>query len=103
MFGTPWIRVARAAATAAIVLLAAAPARGQAFVPARGEGAVSVMYQDQFFRYHFSPTTATDAGQIWAKSTLFDVTYGLTDKIAVSVALPLVATRYSGPSPHPLP
>ena len=104
MFGTAQIRVTRTVLVAVSMLVIAAPAaHGQAFVPAQGEGAVSLMYQDQFFRYHFSPTTATDAGQIWAKSMLVDVTYGLTDKVAVSVGLPLVATRYSGPSPHPLP
>jgi hypothetical protein len=90
-------------AAAALLTTAASSARAQAFVPAQGEGAVSVMYQDQFFRYHFSPTLATDAGQIYSRSMLFDVTYGLTDKIAVSMALPLMATRYAGPSPHPLP
>jgi hypothetical protein len=87
----------------AILSIFAPSARAQAYVPAQGEGAVSVMYSDQFFRYHFSPTTAVDAGQIYARSMLFDVTYGLTDKVAITVGLPLVATRYSGPSPHPLP
>lgn len=97
-------RIVRAGLAAASVLtVAASYAHAQAFVPAQGEGAVSVMYQDQFFRYHYSPTVQVDAGQIYARSTLFDVTYGLTDTVAVSMSLPLVATKYSGPSPHPLP
>jgi hypothetical protein len=98
------VRIVRAACSAAfMLLLAATAARAQAYVPAQGEGTVSFMYQDQFFKNHYSPTTAVDVGHIWARSTLFDVTYGLTDKVAVSLSLPIVATRYSGPSPHPLP
>ena len=98
------ICIARASLAVASMLTVAAPsAHAQAFVPAQGEGAVSVMYQDQFFRYHYSPTVQVDAGQIYARSTLFDVTYGLTDTVAVSMALPVIATKYSGRSPHPLP
>src|SRR5512138_3566091 len=89
-------------ASAAMITAAARPVHGQAFTPAQGEGAVSILFQDQFFKYHVIPTTETDAGQIYTKTLLFDVTYGLTDKVAVSVALPWVATRYSGTAPHPL-
>jgi hypothetical protein len=97
-FRTASITIAAAGALA----LAPSPARAQAFVPAEGEGAVSILYQDQFFKYHMSPTVQVDSGQIYAKSLLVDVTYGLTDKIAVSIGLPWVATRYAGTSPHPL-
>jgi hypothetical protein len=88
----------------AIGLLAIAPssARAQAFVPAQGEGAVSFLYSDQFYRYHVTPTTEVDAGHIYTRTMLADVTYGLTDKIAVSIGLPLVATRYDGTQPHTL-
>ena len=88
-------------ASAAMITATARPVHGQAFTPAQGEGAVSILFQDQFFKYHVIPTTETDAGQIYTKTLLFDVTYGLTDKVAVSVALPWVATRYSGTAPHP--
>ena len=98
------IRAFRTAfAAAAVLVLVAPPARGQAYVPAQGEGSVSVMYQDQFFRYHYSPTEQVDAGQIYARSMLFDVTYGLTDKVAIGMSLPILSTRYDGLSPHPLP
>src|SRR5690242_9120667 len=97
-FRTASVTIAAAGALA----LAAAPARAQAFVPAQGEGAVSILYQDQFFKYHLTPNVETNNGQIYAKSLFVDVTYGLTDKVAVSIGLPWVATRYSGASPHPL-
>ena len=81
----------------------ASSAGAQAFVPAKGEGAVAFLFQDQFFRYHFAAREPVDAGKIYSRTMLFDVTYGVTDKVAVTIGLPLMATRYSGPSPHPLP
>jgi hypothetical protein len=40
-------------------------------------------------------------GPIDTTVLLADLTYGLTDRIAVDVALPLVTSKYSGPRPHP--
>ena len=97
------VPLARAMLVAALlVTFGASRARAQAFVPAKGEGSVSFLYQDQFFRYHYLPTQPVDIGQIWARSMLYDITYGLTDKIAVSFGIPLVVTRYVGPAAHPL-
>src|SRR5581483_9055412 len=62
----------------------------------------SLIYQDQLFRYHYTPTTPVDSGPINSRSMVADVTYGVTDKVAVSVALPWVNTRYTGAHPHPL-
>jgi hypothetical protein len=91
--------------SAAVALCAgtALPARAQAFLPAQGEGSASFLFQDQLFRYHFAATQAVDVGPIDAKTFLFDVTYGLTDRVAITLGLPIVATRYTGPAPHPLP
>lgn len=80
----------------------ASSAHAQAFVPAKGEGAVAFLFQDQFYRYHFAARDPVDAGKIYSKSMLFDVTFGVTDRVAVTVGLPLMATRYDGRSPHPL-
>ena len=95
----------RAAAllTACLVAAGATTAHAQAFLPAQGEGAVSFLFQDQFYRYHFARKEPVDGGQIYSKTMLFDVTYGITDKVAVTLGLPVVVTRYNGPSPHPLP
>ena len=95
----------RAAAllTACLLAAGATTAHAQAFLPAQGEGAVSFLFQDQFYRYHFARKEPVDGGQIYSKTMLFDVTYGITDKVAVTLGLPVVATRYSGPFPHPLP
>ena len=96
----------RTALTAVVVpiMLAvnAAPARAQAWLPAKGEGSVSLLYQDVFVRDHYSGTTPVDGGQIWSKTMLVDVTYGVTDNLAITFGVPWVAGRYSGERQHPL-
>jgi hypothetical protein len=97
-----WRRVTVLAA-AALLGPVAGVARAQAFVPAQGEGTVAVLFQNQFFKYHVVPTREVDIGHIYSDSLLVDMSYGLTDKLAIGVGLPWVATRYNGTAPHPLP
>jgi hypothetical protein len=96
----------RAALTAVVVAIIlavfAAPARAQAWLPAKGEGSVSLLYQDVFVRDHYSGTTPTDGGQIWSKALLVDVTYGVTDNLAITFGIPWTAGKYSGDRQHPL-
>jgi hypothetical protein len=86
----------------ALLMLTAGVTRAQAFVPAQGEGTVSVLFQDAVVKYHFLPTTPVDRGHVHSDSLLVDVTYGVTDRIAVSVGIPWVAAKYTGSTPHPL-
>jgi hypothetical protein len=83
------------------VLGLSADARAQAWVPAKGEGAVSVAFQSMNVKNHLATTTSVDVGPIDTMVLLTDVTYGLTDRIAVDLALPVVASKYTGPRPHP--
>ena len=96
----------RTIATASITLLllsgTASVAVAQAVVPPKGEGSVSFLFQDVAVKDHYYGTTPVDNGRIRTEIALFDVTYGLTDRMAISVGLPLVAARYSGIQPHPL-
>lgn len=89
----------------AIVLgtLVAVPldARAQAWVPAQGEGAVSIAFQSLNVKKHLAQTLPVDGGSIDANIVLADVTYGVTDKIAVDLALPFVMSKYTGNRPHP--
>src|SRR4051812_39311150 len=87
----------------ASVVLSAVPrgAQAQAWLPAAGEGTVSIQWQNVFSRDHFVPTTPVDIGHIESHAVVFDVTYGLTDKVAVDVSLPFIASKYDGPQPHP--
>lgn len=81
--------------------VSAVSASAQAWLPPKGEGAVSVLYQNMSVKYHALPTERVDIGKIRSNSVLVDVTYGVTDKLAVSFGIPWVAGKYSGSLPHP--
>src|SRR5215208_1441737 len=83
------------------ILIFAPGAFAQAWVPAQGEGAVSVSVQDLNVKKHLSAGTMRDSGHINTVVVVTDVTYGLTDKMAVDLAVPFVSSSYSGPKPHP--
>jgi hypothetical protein len=73
----------------------------QAWVPAKREGAVAISVQNTNVKQHLATTTRVDAGHIDSNALLLDFTYGLTDKIAIDVALPFVMSKYSGDFAHP--
>jgi hypothetical protein len=73
----------------------------QAWVPAKGEGAIALAVQQLNVKKHIATTTIADAGHINTFVTLADITYGLTDKIAVDLAVPFVSSKYSGSKAHP--
>jgi hypothetical protein len=91
-----------AVVVALLVTVVAAPARAQAWLPAKGEGSVSILYQDVFVKDHMQATTPVDYGQIYSKTMLLDVTYGVTDNLTISFAIPWTAARYDGTKAHPL-
>src|SRR5262245_10325853 len=85
------LRAACAAVVAPLLIaVCATPALAQAYLPAKGEGSVSMLYQDVFVKYHSQTTTRVEAGPIWSKSMLVDVTYGVTDNLAISFGIPWV-------------
>ena len=96
---------AKTASVLIVVAFGLAPARSasaQAWVPSQGEGAVSVLYQNLFVHDHFlAGGGRVNRGQIQTNNILVDVTYGLTDRMTVTFALPYVQARYTGASPHP--
>ena len=49
---------------------------------------------------HLAVSQENDIGRIESLVVLADVTYGLTDRIAVDFAVPFVASRYLGTFPH---
>jgi hypothetical protein len=82
-------------------LSVAATAHAQAWVPSQGEGAVSVGFTTSDAKYHYLTTLRVDIGEIDWQTLVTDVTYGLTDRIAVDLAVPVVASKYTGAFPHP--
>ena len=73
-------------------------------VPPAGEGTVSFLFQNMQVRDHYLKTTPVDFfGAVDANVFVLDVGYGVTDRLAVDVALPFVVTKYTGDYPHPVP
>jgi hypothetical protein len=90
------------AASAIAWLAFASNARAQAWVPAKGEGSVSLLYQNLFVEHHLSATgVKQNKGEIHSNNLLVDANYGITDRLAITLALPYIRTRYSGTARHP--
>jgi hypothetical protein len=64
---------------------------------------VAALFQDTLVKNHYFGTTPEDFGRIRSETMVLDVTYGVTDTIAVSMSLPVVASMYAGDAPHPQP
>jgi hypothetical protein len=95
-------RVLLALTVAATWLAAAASAHAQAWVPAKGEGSVSFLVQDLLVKDHLTASGARqDRGRIDSNNLVVDVSYGVTDRLAVTLALPYIRTRYTGLARHP--
>jgi hypothetical protein len=92
----------RALWTAVVVQLAtAAPLQAQPWVPPEGEGTVSVTYQNYYVTGHFNVLGQENTnGATHAKAMIAEVDFGLTDTIGLTVTLPLIATKYTGPEEY---
>src|SRR5262245_34471674 len=86
---------------AVAVFTAPRDAFAQAWVPEPGDGTVSIAVQQLNVKKHLAGTTPTDSGHINSFVLLSDLTYGVTGRLAVDVALPFVASQYTGAKPHP--
>ncbi|MDQ5845095.1 MAG: hypothetical protein M3539_07340 [Acidobacteriota bacterium] len=70
----------------------------QAWVPAKGEGSLSVTYQKVDVQDHFSAAGETEhRGRIHTHNVITSLEYGLTNKLALDVDLAYVASRFDGP------
>ena len=85
---------------AAVVGGTPASSWAQAWLPAKGEGYVATVYTNVFSDTHYLPTERHDLGEIDSNVFLLDTTYGITDRIALSVSLPFIVSRYTGHRPH---
>lgn len=84
-----------------IAVICSAPVYAQSWLPKAGEGAVGVIFQDNSVKQHLlSNGQPLDAGDIDSHNVLMDLTYGLTDRIALSLGVPYVSSRYDGSRPH---
>jgi hypothetical protein len=77
-------------------------ASAQAWVPAKGEGSVSVTYVNDYVKNHVNALGVRSdvLGRIRTHSTITSFEYGITDKFALNVDLAHVASKYIGNTPH---
>jgi hypothetical protein len=86
------------------VLVFPSAVSAQAWLFPKGEGTVSLSYQNLYVSDHvYENSDAHDIGHILSHALTLDVDYSLSDKLAVRVALPFITARYYGPKPHQLP
>jgi len=83
-------------------LLAAASARGQAWLPPKGEAYLSFGYGNLYSAHHYGFNTPPDpaAGPSRAQTLGLALTYGVTERFAVNVSIPFVDSIYTGTKPH---
>ena len=86
--------------TYAFLMVIPAMAAGQAWVPEKGEGTFSASFDYIDFKGHFqSDGSRTPEAASKSRSLLFETEYGITDKLALALALPIVSARYAGNNP----
>ena len=105
MPGKPNRRRLGLAAAAFLLHLTLPPlAQAQAWLPPQGEGSVSVGVQELYVPYHlrFDGSAGPKAnGDIRIHSMAVDATYGVSEKLAIDLALPrYIASRYGGVKPE---
>jgi hypothetical protein len=84
----------------AMAVLSGAQALAQATVPDRGDGSVSVLYQNVDFGGHINFLgQRIPNGAAHSQTVLFEAEYGLTDNLAISVGIPYVTAKYTGQGP----
>jgi hypothetical protein len=76
----------------------------QALTPPKGEGYVSLTFEDMFVKNHFLSSGARlDIGHIRTIGLVESIEYGITDRLGASLSLPVIASKYYGKDPHQLP
>lgn len=79
----------------------AAPVSAQPWVPPRNEGTVSVTYQNYYATGHFDLLGRENTnGATHSKALALDLDYGITDTVGLSLNLPFIASKYTGPSSY---
>ena len=75
-----------------------ANAAAQAWVPAKGEGNVTITYQNYYATGHFNVEGRKNKnGATHAKTIVTELDYGITDTVGLIVSLPFVSSKYTGP------
>ncbi len=75
----------------------------QAWLPPKGEASLSLGFSHTFATEHvdYQGNPAAPGDKIW-NNVVSDLSYGVTDRLAVRLTLPYVISKYDGAYPHPL-
>lgn len=96
--------VYRVVAVTLVLCAAASLCDGQAWVPAKGEGEFSIVFQSLYTSEHFNGDGSRfKAGNIRLLGLVNATDFGVTDKLAISASLPVFAGAYHGDLPHQFP
>ena len=103
-----WSQLFLRVATVCLTVLGARAAQAQAWVPPKGEASLTIGLGSSFANQHLDDhgdNIALPSGVGWGSMRWndadWDLGYGITDRLAVEVGLPLVISRYEGQVPHP--
>src|SRR3954452_5571993 len=76
----------------------------QAWPPLKGQGEITVTYENLYVKYHFDYQGKTiDAGPLRTNTVITTLEYGLTNKLTLDADLTHVTSKYEGfvgPVPH---
>ena len=74
---------------------------GQAWLAPRGEGVMTVLYQNDIERLHALGDGRTrDSGHTTLDAVYLETDFSLTDRLAVKVSVPFIDGKYVGSKPH---
>jgi hypothetical protein len=82
----------------------ASPARGQAWLPPKGEAWISLGYGNAFSTKHYFGVIdpgEIDVGHIRGQSVGLQLGYALSNRLTFSASLPYMIYKYEGAFPHP--
>src|SRR5688572_1957872 len=82
------------------VAIATTSAHAQAWVPPAGIGLVSLVYQTISNTNHrLTDGTLFDGYDSVSRGVLFNLDYAFTDRFSVSIGVPYLGSKYTGPEP----
>src|SRR5687768_8728044 len=92
------IRLSYAVVMAVAIRASCSVVHAQAWTPGKGEGSVSLTYQNYDVDGHYDVRgRKNDNGGTHSHTAMTEVDYGITDTISLTVGLPLIASKYTGP------